>query len=71
MSVEPNTIKIMVSMSPAVHEQLKHLSENLGASKSKIVQLAIISMQDAWKNASEPTKMTARCMENGGENVVD
>ncbi len=45
-------VKVMVSMSPAVYEQLEKLSNTLGGSKSRIVQQAIIMMADVWKEAS-------------------
>ncbi len=45
-------VKIMVSMSPAVYGQLEKLSKTLGGSKSRIVQQAIISMADVFKEVS-------------------
>jgi len=52
MSAEVSkTVKIMVSMPQAIHNQLDLLSERLGSSKSKIVQQAIILMIDQIKGA--------------------
>jgi len=49
MSVETEkSVKIMVSMSPAVYEQLIYLSNKLQSSKSKIVQMSIIFMKSSW-----------------------
>ncbi len=45
-------VKVMVSMSPAVYEQLVKLSNTLGGSKSRIVQQGIIMMTDVFKEAS-------------------
>lgn len=45
------TVKIMVSMPSAVHNQLELMFAVLGGSKSKIVQQAIILMADQMKEA--------------------
>ena len=53
MSVEEGTtVKIMISMPAAVHNQLEALSASLGASKSKIVQQAIILMESQLKEVN-------------------
>ena len=50
MSVsEEGTVKIMISMPSAIHNQLEALSLSLGGSKSKIVQQAIILMASQLK----------------------
>ena len=52
MSVtQSKTVKIMISMPLAVHNQLERMSAVLGGSKSRIVQQAIISMADQMKEA--------------------
>jgi len=43
------TVKVMVSMSAAVYNQLELMSRDLGSSKSRIVQQAIILMADSLK----------------------
>jgi len=53
MSVKTgNSVKIMVSMPLAIHNQLELLSAILGGSKSKIVQQAIILMADVMKEGN-------------------
>lgn len=52
MSTETGkSVKLMISMPSAIYEQLEALSQSLGASKSKIVQQAIISMVDQLREA--------------------
>ena len=46
---EATSIKIMISMPSAIHSQLEEMSNSLGASKSKIVQQAIILMVSSLK----------------------
>ncbi len=53
MSVgEGTTVKIMISMPSAVHSRLEALANNLGSSKSKIVQQAIILMESQLKEVN-------------------
>ena len=52
MSVKTgNSIKVMVSMTPAIHAQLVMMSNILGSSKSKIVAQALILMAVNMKEA--------------------
>ena len=56
MSVENGRTKVvMVSMSSAVFDALERMSQTLGGSRSKIIQQAIISLNDqlgSQKNGS-------------------